>query len=100
MRTAKKIKAGSDFVIGIDTGGAQDFDRTIVHRIAHPRAASRTKIEVRPYLRSANKDLNGMSRGIQIGDAEALIHGSGSEVVIPGETILVGGLLFGQSHHL
>src|SRR5688572_32558797 len=41
-----------------------------------------------------------MGGGIDIGNTNALIHGTSFEIVIPGEPVLGGELFIGQSHHL
>ena len=81
-------------------GGADDAKRTGIHVVAHAHTCTNVQTETVLH-RAADPHFDRVGTGgIDIGDAEALIHGNCIRIVIPGVPVLRGELLQRHAHHL
>src|SRR5687768_8568362 len=85
-------------VVDIGAGGADNANWAILHCIVYPDAGADWERNSSQFSRP-RPHFNGVGfDGADIGNSEPLIHGC-SSIVIPGELVFTGKLLFGQSHH-
>src|SRR5688572_3637208 len=92
-------QGGDDLLIS-RAGGADDAHRTIVDRIVHAHTGIGCQGEAFLQCPGHIHFDRVVATAIDTGDAQTLVHGSGIDIVVPGEPVLIRELLDRQSHHL
>src|SRR5688500_12103096 len=91
---------GGDDLLSPRAGGADDAHRTIVDGVVHPHTGTGCQGEAFLQCPTHIHFDRVVATAVDTGDAEALGHGGGVEIVVPGEPVLTRELLSRQPHHL